>query len=254
MISRSPESRDLAGVHQGGTWYRFEKENLPDDPGVFDPEPIMAAEGMIAKLCWCSKLSNCNPGTPADFTILAGFITLVRLAADLDVTCYMRGPCSGDVQLASAKPMAAGDQLLVKTGTRPSMRLGGCTGDVVTGIGPLLNGYSSRMTLSADGSTGTYDLGQAESISAGEYRLCWCQASTRPCTMPEDFNFDVGKLLLASAEYVWPLCSYQAVIFTSWRDWQTFDDCCCNYNEAGAVGCKDETSYTYKLCAGYPLR
>lgn len=29
--------------------------------------------------------------------------------------------------------MAAGDQLVVKTGTRPSARLGGCTGAVVTG-------------------------------------------------------------------------------------------------------------------------
>ena len=40
-----------------------------------------------------------------------------------------------DLQLASAKPMAAGNQLLVKTGARPSARLGGCTGEVVTGAG-----------------------------------------------------------------------------------------------------------------------
>ena len=28
----------------------------------------------------------------------------------------MRGPCSGEIQLSSAKPMAAGDQLVVKAG------------------------------------------------------------------------------------------------------------------------------------------
>ena len=59
------------GVHPGGTWYRFERENLPDDPGIYDPLPLMPA-GLIAKLCWCSKLSNCSPNAPADFTILAG--------------------------------------------------------------------------------------------------------------------------------------------------------------------------------------
>lgn len=253
MTSRAPAARDLAGVHQGGTWFRFENENLPDDPGIFDPAPVMT-DGFIAKLCWCSKLSNCNPNIPADFTILAGFMTIVRLETDMNVTCFMRGPCSGDVQLASAKPMTAGDQLVVKAGTRPLTRLGGCTGEVVPGVGPLLDGYSGRLTISADGLTGTYDLGQAASITTGEYRLCWCQASTRPCNYPEDFNFDVGRLTLAAANYVWPLCTLQDIVFTAWREWQTFDDCCCNYNEAGAVGCKDETSYTYKLCSGYPLR
>ena len=250
MISRSPDARDFAGVHQGGTWFRFETET---NPGIFDQAPVMT-DGFIAKLCWCSKLSNCNPNVPADFTILAGFMTIVKLEVDMNVTCFMRGPCSGDVQLASAKPMTAGDQLVVKAGTRPSMRLGGCTGEVVPGVGPLLDGYSGRLTISADGLTGTYDLGQAASITTGEYRLCWCQASTRPCTTTEDFNFDAGRLTLAAANYVWPLCSLQDTTFTAWRAWQTFDDCCCNYNEAGAVGCKDETSYTYKLCREYPLR
>ena len=73
------------GVHPGGTWYRFERENLPADPGIYDPLPLMPRAGLIAKLCWCgnalelceflfrcSKLSNCNPNVPADFTILAG--------------------------------------------------------------------------------------------------------------------------------------------------------------------------------------
>lgn len=82
---------------------------------------------------------------------------------------------------------------------------------------------------------------------SGEYRLCWCQASSRPCSYPADFNFDVGKLQIVAAAYVgalaafkeaaevWPLCSFQAVVFTTWREWQTFDDCCCNYNEAGGA-------------------
>ncbi|CAJ1339767.1 unnamed protein product [Effrenium voratum] len=85
----------------------------------------------------------------------------------------MRGPCSVDIQLASAKPMAAGDLIVVKAGTRPSQRLGGCTGEIVTGVGPLLDGYSGRMLRTSDGLIGTYDFGQAETISAGEYRLCW---------------------------------------------------------------------------------
>ncbi|OLP82627.1 hypothetical protein AK812_SmicGene36704 [Symbiodinium microadriaticum] len=91
--------------------------------------------------------------------------------------------------------------------------------------------------------------GFVDEAGPGDYRLCWCQGSRRPCSTPEDFNFDVGKLNIASAQYVWPLCTFEETVFRSWRDWQTFDDCCCNYDEAGAVGCKDEASYTYQLCS-----
>ena len=120
----------------------------------------------------------------------------------------------------------------------------------------------------------------------------------------EDFNFDVGKLHIAAADYaaaprstfklffatsiqgsmshaeVWPLCTFQAgplvgalakaiqqatltnqsvlcrnpcseaggtghqlpqaafslrPSFVPNQDWQTFDDCCCNYDEAGGL-------------------
>ena len=44
--------------------------------------------------------------------------------------------------------------------------------------------------------------GSAADIMSGEYRLCWCQASSRPCSYPEDFNFDVGKLQIVAAAYV----------------------------------------------------
>lgn len=252
LTSRSPDARDLAGVHQGGTWYRFETEDLPDNPGIFDPAPVMPTEGMIAKLCWCSRLSNCDPNRPAEFTIFAGFVTLVRLEADLEVTCFMKGPCDLVVDLPTTKPLAAGDLVVVKTGTKPEMRLRGCTGEIVTGIGPLLDGYSARLTAAGD--TGTFSLGFVDEAGPGDYRLCWCQGSRRPCSTPEDFNFDVGKLNIAAAQYVWPLCTFEETVFRSWRDWQTFDDCCCNYDEAGAVGCKDEASYTYQLCSAYPLR
>ncbi|CAE7522848.1 unnamed protein product [Symbiodinium natans] len=132
------------------------------------------------------------------------------------------------VDLPSHKPVAAGDMVVVKA-----------------------QGPRSR---TAAGDTGTFSLGLVDETGPGDYRLCWCQGSRRPCTTAEDFNFDVGKLHIAAADYVWPLCTFQESVFRSWRDWQTFDDCCCNYDEAGAVGCKDEASYTYKLCAAYPLR
>ena len=50
---------------------------------------------------------------------------------------------------------------------------------------PIKSSQKKPRTVSADGVTGTYDLGQAASITTGEYRLCWCQASTRPCTSAE---------------------------------------------------------------------
>jgi len=258
MISRTPDPRDLSGVHVGGTWYRFEAENIPDDPGevwgTYDAVPVMPAEGMLAKLCWCSKLSNCDPSNPKDFTIQAGRISLVRLEEDIQSTCFMKGPCAVKIQLEVSKPMAAGDQIVIKEGPRPWARLEGCKGKVAVGIGQAGDGYSSRLTVSTDGLTGTYDMGYVDTLTSGEYRMCWCQSSIQPCVSEEDFNFDAGKLFIAPADYVWPTCSFKDVSFNNWRDWKTFDDCCCNYDEAGAVGCKDEESETFKLCSAYPPR
>eukprot|EP00930_Biecheleria_cincta_P067841 TRINITY_DN5474_c0_g2_i1.p1 TRINITY_DN5474_c0_g2~~TRINITY_DN5474_c0_g2_i1.p1 ORF type:complete len:2016 (-),score=255.03 TRINITY_DN5474_c0_g2_i1:107-6154(-) len=256
LTSRVPQPRDLVGQHQGGTWYRFETEYVPQNPGddwgTYDAAPVMPSAGMIAKLCWCSKLSNCDGNRPEGFSIDAGIISLVRLEGDVEVSCYMRGPCAAVLQLDVSKPIAVGDMIVVKRGAKPWMRLVGCTGDVVTGIGTNLDGYSGRLT--ADGNTGTFELGTADSVDSGTYRLCWCQASIRPCVTPEEFNFDIGSIFVRPAAYVWPTCSQQESTFTSWRQWQTFDDCCCNYDEAGAIGCKDELSTTFKLCSEYPPR
>lgn len=257
MNSRVPQPRDLVGQHQGGTWYRFEAENIPRNPGdvwgTYDAAPVMPSEGMIAKLCWCSKLSNCNGNDPSGFSIEAGIISLVRLEGDLETSCYMKGPCAATLQLDVSKPIAVGDMVLVKKGAKPWMRLAGCKGDVVAGIGANLDGYSARLTA-PDGNTGTFGLGTADSVDSGVYRLCWCQASIRPCVTPEEFNFDIGSIFVRPAAYVWPTCSQEESTFTSWRKWKTFDDCCCNYDEAGAVGCKDESSTTYKICYEYPPR
>jgi hypothetical protein len=42
--------------------------------------------------------------------------------------------------------------------------------------------------------------------------------------------------------------------FRGWRGppWTTFHDCCCNFLEAGSLGCYDETSDEYALCKEAP--
>merc|ERR1712039_696412 len=110
-----------------------------------------------------------------------------------------------------------------------------------------------RMKITRDKVNGTFDF-STTLAEAGEYRLCWCQGSFRPCTTAAEFSFDIGRLTVAAAEYVWPACAALETAFTGWRTWQTFDDCCCNFQEAGAVGCTDKRTVAWRKCSQLPLR
>ncbi|CAE8619019.1 unnamed protein product [Polarella glacialis] len=237
MISRVPQPRDFSGVQLSGTWYQLERENLPKDPGLYDALPLMPATGMMAKLCWCAKLSGCSPDKPEGFASNSGIIALVKVEQEISAACYQKGPCSATIDLTLVTPISAGDVLVVKTGDEPNQRLA-CGGQIVAEIGPLQDGYSGRMTVS--GNIGTFDLGTVEALISGDFRLCWCQASIRTCLTQEEFSFDLGKLHIQPARYVWPACSIQEINFETWR--------------AGAVGCKDTLSASFALCSEYPSR
>lgn len=245
MVSRAYENIDEK--YAGGHWYRLEHENIGRGTYTFDP--IEGDRGMVLRICWCGKIAQCDPGQPADFNVDAGFLTVVRFEERIGASCEVGKPCIVKMTLAPHNtPMDLSDRLIVKHGGVPNKALE-CIGDPILGLGPNGDGLSKRMTI-VDG-VGVFDFGNAAAM-VSRYRLCWCQGSRRPCISPEEFVYFVGELQVREADYVWPACTSKKPIFTSWRSWQTFDDCCCNFFEAGAIGCMDEESETFARCSLWP--
>jgi len=260
MISR-PYS--LKGIdYAGGTWYRFEYENIGF--GTYTVEPFQMQRGRTLRLCWCAQLAGCNRDNPADFRIDAGLMTVVRFEVEalVQTFCEIGKNCTVKVKLADMTPMVGSDLIMVKTGSTPPRRMADmrdpliCKGDPVQGFGRDGDGRSGRLRVEKSQSgedEGVFDLGKT-AAAAAQYRLCWCQASIRPCLLPSEFVADIGRLTVTEAKYVWPTCTAKEVPFNGWRNWQTFDDCCCNFAEAGAVGCFNTASDAYRRCSQLPLR
>eukprot|EP00427_Karlodinium_veneficum_P006391 CAMPEP_0169180838 /NCGR_PEP_ID=MMETSP1015-20121227/68385_1 /TAXON_ID=342587 /ORGANISM="Karlodinium micrum, Strain CCMP2283" /LENGTH=223 /DNA_ID=CAMNT_0009255975 /DNA_START=37 /DNA_END=705 /DNA_ORIENTATION=- len=193
---------------------------------------------------------ECDNSDPAEFRIYAGIFTVVRFERLPSSSCYIGKECLVILELAPYNtPVVSSDLIIVKTGSQPTRRIASrddpdvCNGNVVTGLGPLADGLSARMRVGIDtrpeatttDPVGIFNMSIAYS-AVGIYRLCWCQASIRPCVKPEEFVVDVGQIQVNDAAYVWPACTATEPNFVTWRSWTTFDDCCCNYYEAGAVG------------------
>mmetsp|Transcript_62634 Transcript_62634/g.132335 ORF Transcript_62634/g.132335 Transcript_62634/m.132335 type:complete len:269 (-) Transcript_62634:228-1034(-) len=256
MISRPTQQRDyeVDGSYPnwpGGQYFRMEVER---SGGVYDPLQVETNPGLSAKLCWCSYSDNCDPDEPGDFRRDAGVITIVRLEQELSVTCLITATCAAELTLERATPFAVGDMLMVKNGSVDASSRLSCEGTAVTDLGEYADGRSTPLTIGGDDDElGIFEWGITQG-EVGEYLLCWCQGSTRTCTDESDFTFHVGFLTVTAPTYVWPTCAEKEQSFSGWRDWETFDDCCCNYAAAGAVGCLNETSNTYSICAQYPAR
>jgi hypothetical protein len=87
----------------------------------------------------------------------------------------------------------------------------------------------------------------------GKYDICWCQSrAMKRCQRGETRPVPAGVVDLQDPPYSFPnRCS---PLFAGWRGppWTTFHDCCCNFLEAGSLGCHDEQSDEYRLCDAYP--
>eukprot|EP00928_Gymnodinium_smaydae_P021830 TRINITY_DN18546_c0_g1_i1.p1 TRINITY_DN18546_c0_g1~~TRINITY_DN18546_c0_g1_i1.p1 ORF type:complete len:1913 (+),score=396.59 TRINITY_DN18546_c0_g1_i1:188-5926(+) len=262
-VSRDYEDPVDLKRYAAGTWYRFEHEISTDWGKDFKSSPLTTTQGYTARVCWCAQISQCSPTRPSDFIIELGLITVVHLPDRTHrITCIVGVDCKFSMDLATSHPFAEGDLAVVRVGRAPPQsRLGRQTycaqSENLLGIGPKEDGFSARMVTStdADGNTiGTFDLERATFAKPGVYRICWCQASLMPCDEPEDFNYDIGQIEVVSADYVYPQCTATEVQFTGWREWKTFDECCCNYNEAGALGCQEENSFAFETCSKLPRR
>jgi len=256
MVSRVPNALEELGEHPPGTFFRFEATvdqyligGKPSGIWRYAPQANSVATGGLGLLCWCSVTKGCDPGQPSDFTIQAGYMAYVRQDSDLAAYCYELSSCSVRVSIQDFQPIRDGDRLLVMQADEPEERLLGCDGNLTVGLGPAGDGYSAIAVLDSD--EAVFDLGSAD-VAVGIYRLCWCQNSQRPCDSASDFNYDIGYLEVqeAGGGYIWPDCTYQSLTFTDWRQgrWLTFDDCCCNYAEAGSRGCWDTNSDAYSRC------
>lgn len=269
MTARQPDvPRDSNNAYATGTWYRFETKN--QGHSSYRVEPITELKkGFTARMCWCAKAAGCTPDDPSMYRIDAGLITVIRFTRITDNKCQIGKACLVILQLAPHNtPVAVSDLLMVKEGKAPGDRLATrgqpetCKGAVVTGLGPERDGLSARMKVGydtrpkarfPDEELGLFDFGATDS-KTGQFRLCWCQASIRPCLHPDDFIADVGKLVVERAKYVWPDCTTKDTPFVSWRKWGTFDECCCNHHEAGTVGCTSEKTETFARCSKLPRR
>lgn len=261
-----------------GTWYRFESQNigLGGVPlstyrveGIPATDSIGFTAGFTARMCWCPLAANCRHDDPSMFRIDAGLLTIIRFTSVSDNKCQIGKDCLIVVDIAPLNtPVVASDLLMVKEGSQPGNRLASrnepktCKGAVVQGLGPSADGLSARMKVgfdtrpgarNKDVELGLFDFGKTASVP-GVYRLCWCQASMRPCLKPDDFIADIGKLEVEKVQYVWPDCSAKEVAFIAWRSWGTFDECCCNHHEAGTVGCTSEKTETFARCSKLPRR
>eukprot|EP00929_Paragymnodinium_shiwhaense_P063816 TRINITY_DN31931_c0_g1_i2.p1 TRINITY_DN31931_c0_g1~~TRINITY_DN31931_c0_g1_i2.p1 ORF type:complete len:1067 (-),score=220.76 TRINITY_DN31931_c0_g1_i2:57-3257(-) len=256
-------------VHPGGRFFRYDhfEERIRQPGTAFEwieivniLDSLKTPVGLNARLCWCAAYSQCNRDEAADFRVQIGTVAIVKLEeAGISLICIRGVKCDLRVDLTKNQPLAIGDFLAVKRGMAPAAvglgRQAYCaTQELQTGVGPHSKGFSGRMQLEEDGTIGHFDLGFPVEIPIDSYRLCWCQGSARPCETLEDFSFDFGSLAIEEAEYVWPQCSNAAMPFGGWREWQTFDECCCNHHEAGAVGCHEKNSVTYRKCAQLPRR
>eukprot|EP00927_Polykrikos_kofoidii_P061556 TRINITY_DN56394_c0_g1_i1.p1 TRINITY_DN56394_c0_g1~~TRINITY_DN56394_c0_g1_i1.p1 ORF type:complete len:1294 (-),score=161.86 TRINITY_DN56394_c0_g1_i1:124-4005(-) len=256
-------------VYPAGTFYRFDHfaqrwvgvgQNRQQITENF-VDAITTPKGLTAKLCWCAEIAKCDPAKPSDFRIDIGRLTIVRLLNQgLTLSCSAGMACKLEVDLLQNGPFSIGDVLLVKNSKIPYEggigRLEHCaSASAIAGLGPNKDGLSARMVLNQDDdNVGVFDFGLAKPEALGEWRLCWCQGSIRPCEDSTEFSYDVGGAVIESEPFVWPACTERTVQFSSWRKWSTFDECCCNYHEAGAIGCRDRQSYTFDMCSKLPLR
>jgi len=249
-----PRDFDIPGSPPG-THYRFETKN--EGAETYRIAPLDVPKGLTARLCWCPLAANCLPSDPSQFRIDAGLITIIRFTWETEARCEIGKNCLITFELAPYNtPVVKSDLLMVKTGESTANRLASpgdrdiCNGQRVKGLGPLGDGVSARMRVAfdtrpkakiTDRELGMFDL-STTAAEPGIYRLCWCQGSIRQCTDSSEFVIDVGQLTVSLPAYIWPDCSHKEQSFTGWRQWTNFDDCCCNFAEAGTVGCTNTTT------------
>jgi len=270
MIARQPEvPRDADSPQASGAWYRFESK-IPGSNAYFI-ESIDGDVGRVARLCWCPLAANCVASDPSMFRIPAGILSMIRFERLTTARCEIGKNCLVTFEGEPYNtPVAVSDLIMIKTGPAPGNVLATrddpnvCIGSIVKGVGPDGDGMSARMKVGfdirkdapiTDRELGLFDLGTTASTTPiGNFRICWCQASIRPCNDPSDFVADIGQLTVLQAAYVWPDCANKETPFTGWRIWPTFDDCCCNHNEAGTVGCNSIKTETFARCSKLPRR
>jgi WD40 repeat protein len=275
MTARQPRVDGESLTYEAeGSWYRFEyRSDIYDEAYSsyrYIADSITSAPGFTARMCWCPLAGNCGTD-PAEYRIFAGLLSVVRIERTSQNNCMVGKECIVVLEIFPYNtPVITGDLIVVKTstGSQPPRRIASldapsvCKGDVVSGLGPQGDGFSARMKVAVDtrpeaqvsDEAGIFNMSIPAEGSDGDYRLCWCQASIRPCRDPEEFLVDIGRLTVTVSQYVWPTCTTKEPDFTGWRTWTTFDDCCCNYYEAGAVGCLDSKTDTFSRCSELPRR
>ncbi|KAF4690648.1 hypothetical protein FOZ60_017139 [Perkinsus olseni] len=239
----------------GGSEYRT--EFLHGD-GVWRDFPVLdtSRTGITIMLCWCRAGDGCSDSAD-DYKTPGGILTLTRFASDpaRPLRCEQHSKCVV-YMAADSRPLDPGDKLMIKH--LP-------TDPVPSGVDPCT---VSPGALEGIGSSGrsdgcrapdhspqclAFDFGivDAAKVPAGNYLVCWCQGSLRPCIDDFEFSTSVSEtetLVISPAQYVFP--EQCAVVFLEWRaPWIGYHDCCCNFKEVGSSpGCEDPDSEASRIC------
>ncbi|KAF4665173.1 hypothetical protein FOZ61_000132 [Perkinsus olseni] len=240
----------------GGSEYRTE---FFHGDGVWRDFPVLdtSRTGITIMLCWCRAGDGCS-GSPNDYKTPGGILTLTRFASDpaRPLRCEQHSKCVV-YMAADSRPLDPGDKLMIKhlpTDPVPS-GVDPCTVSpgVLEGIGSSGRSDGCRapdhspQCLAFD--FGIVDAGNG--VPAGNYLVCWCQGSLRPCIDDFEFSTSVSEtetLAISPAQYVFP--EQCAVVFLEWRaPWIGYHDCCCNFKEVGSSpGCEDPDSEASRIC------
>jgi len=238
-----------------GDYFRFETWNKAGgNYDVWSPEPPV---GKNFLLCWCTVALNApRCREPSDFTWQAGEIVVTKFEEKKLFPCARHRPCSVAVQ---GTPLSAGDGVRLRVHVSINPELGifeeppACTqGAFVTDFA-----YGQRTTkdVVVDGIVQeeiVFDVGMLAD-PVGRYDICWCQSrAVKRCQRGETKLVPAGLIDLQDPPFSFPnRCN---PLFAGWRGppWTTFHDCCCDFLEAGSLGCHDEQSEEYALCNTYP--
>jgi hypothetical protein len=234
-----------------GDYFRFETWNRAGgNYDVWDPEPPV---GKNFLLCWCTVALNApRCEKPEDYTWQAGEIVVTKFEEKKLFPCARHRPCSAAIQ---GTPLAAGDgvRLRVHQGIDPEKGFYANNLPPACTTGEFVTDWAYGETKMKKGNAEiVHDVGML-TVPVGKYDICWCQSrAMKRCQRGETKLVPAGLVDLQDPPFSFPnRCSPK---FSGWRGppWTTFHDCCCNFLEAGSLGCHDEQSDEYKLCDTFP--
>ena len=141
-------------------------------------EDRISASGGIYRLCWCGSDASCS--SAESFRTDAGSLVLIGPSLQQDRTCVGGHSCIVDGIVGHN--LADGDRLWI---------LDTCSSSS-TGSGLFADSWLAQPAVASGTS---FFWNALDTVSAGQYRLCWCSGQAS-CITSQAFTVDVGELVM----------------------------------------------------------